>query len=416
MKFIPFSSRQIHAAAITISLLLASVVPAFAEGLLTSKQSFTTENFTFFNGKTIPEVTVGWESYGTLNDAKDNVILITHYFTGNSHAAGKYHNDDPVAGYWDAIIGPGKAIDTNKYFVISVDSLANLSINDPNVITTGPASINPQTGKPYGLDFPVFTMRDLVNVQKAVLESLGISKLYAVAGPSMGSMQAIEWAAAYPEWVPRLISVIGAASADAWTTAALEQWAIPIKLDKHWNNGDYYQGTAPTDGLTASLMFITQIALTPEFFNQQGMQIGQQPLEHSPLHNIQADHSITTWLKERAAQRARLMDANHLLYLVRACQLFMAGQQNDLRQGLARIKAKTLFIPAQQDLLLMPYLAQLAHQNLVQLDKHSQYAELEGSLGHLEGVLGIAQHADTIKRFLDDHEAQATNSPDTLKE
>ena len=118
--------------------------------LLVEKQSFTFENYTTVSGQTIAEVTVGWESYGELNEAKDNVILITHFFSGNSHAAGKYSADDPLPGYWDSIIGPGKAIDTNKYFVISSDTLVNAFPHDPNVITTGPASINPVTGKPYG--------------------------------------------------------------------------------------------------------------------------------------------------------------------------------------------------------------------------------------------------------------------------
>ncbi|MGB3724497.1 MAG: homoserine acetyltransferase, partial [Glaciecola sp.] len=131
--------------------------------MLTNKQTHIIDTFTTFGGKTISNVKVGWESYGTLNDAKDNVVLITHYFTGSSHAAGKYHESDEEPGYWDSIIGPNKAIDTNRFFVISVDSLVNISAFDENVVTTGPASINPETGKPYGLSFPVVTMRDFVN-------------------------------------------------------------------------------------------------------------------------------------------------------------------------------------------------------------------------------------------------------------
>jgi homoserine O-acetyltransferase len=191
--------------------------------MIVIKQTHSIDTFTTFGGRTIENVKVGWESYGELNEDKSNAILITHYFTGNSHAAGKYHIDDAEPGYWDAIIGPNKAIDTNRFFVISVDSLVNIGAFDENVITTGPASINPKTQKPYGLTFPVVTMRDFVNTQKSVLESLGIQKIYAVAGPSMGSMQAIEWASAYPQWVERLISVIGSGSDYAWTSAYLEQ-------------------------------------------------------------------------------------------------------------------------------------------------------------------------------------------------
>jgi homoserine O-acetyltransferase len=254
--------------------------------LMVEKRAFEMPHFTTFGGKQIKNVKVGWEAYGTLNDAKSNVILITHYFSGSSHAAGKYDENDPAPGYWDSIIGPGKAIDTDRFYVISVDTLANLNAYDPHVITTGPTSINPDTGKPYGLDFPVVTIRDFVNVQKALLESLGVSKLYAVIGPSMGSMQAIDWASAYPDWVERMISVIGAGQSDAWTTAALEHWATPITLDKNWNNGAYSKEQAPLNGLAASLMLITQNALTPSFFNQTGNTLGYKNVESAPLNDI----------------------------------------------------------------------------------------------------------------------------------
>lgn len=368
--------------------------------LLTQKQVHTMTDFRMFNGESLKEVKLGWESYGKLNAGKTNAILITHYFTGTSHAAGKYDQNDPTSGYWDSIIGPNKAIDTNKFFVLSMDSLANLNVKDENVITTGPASINPETGKPYGLTFPVITMRDMVNTQKSLLDSLGIEKLYAVAGPSMGSMQAIEWASAYPDKVERLISVIGSSYSDAWTTAALEQWAIPIKLDTHWQQGNYYESQPPTEGLTAALMFVTQIALTPEHFNQVGADIKYNALEENPLQDIQARHSINDWLYNRAKGRAEKMDANSLLYLVRACQLFMAGQQQDISTGLQQIKAKTLFLPAAQDLLLMPYHARNAHSALEAMGNNTQIAEIPGPLGHLEGVLGVHKHSATIAAFL----------------
>ncbi len=376
--------------------------------MIVKKQRHVIDLFTTFSGKTIKDVQVGWESYGTLNANKSNVILITHYFTGNSHAAGKYDKNDAEPGYWDSIIGPGKAIDTDIFFVISIDSLVNISAFDKNVITTGPASINPDTGKPYGLSFPVVTMRDFVNVQKSVLESLGISKLHAVAGPSMGSMQAIEWASAYPDWVGKLISVIGSGSSDAWTSALLEQWTVPITLDKHYNDGDYYtkdKSQWPMTGLTHALAMITQSALHPEFFSQVGEQIGYHPLEPNTLLDIRAKPSIVTWLMERAGERAALMDANHLLYLVRANQLFLAGMQDTLENGLANIDADVLLLPASTDLLLMPYHAQKIQQHLNgNTDVSLHY--LEGSLGHLEGVAGIAAKGDVIRSFLGEPNTQ----------
>lgn len=369
--------------------------------LVVKKQVFEMPLFKTFGGQHIKDVKVGWEAYGTLNEDKSNVILITHYFSGSSHAAGKYNPDDAATGYWDSIIGPGKAIDTDRFYVVSVDTLANLNAYDPNVITTGPASINPDTGKPYGLDFPVVTIRDFVNVQKALLESLGISKLYAVIGPSMGSMQAIDWASAYPDWVERMVSVIGAGQSDAWTTSALEHWANPIKLDSKWNDGAYTVNNRPIEGLVASLMLITQHALTPTFFNEQGSNLGFKNIEPAPLDDIRQSHSIVRWLRERAETRAESMDANHLLYLVRACQLFVAGHDNNLKRSLASIKAKTLFIPAETDLLLMPYLSQNAHQELLSKNKNSTLLTLNGKLGHLEGVSNISAQAKAIRLFLE---------------
>jgi homoserine O-acetyltransferase len=386
---------------ITCAVLLLSSFAA-AE-LLVVKQRFETTNFKTFNGETIKQVAVGWESYGQLNEQKDNVILVTHYFSANSHAAGKYSKDDLQAGYWDVLIGPGKAIDTDKFYVISVDSLANLGVYDPNVITTGPASINPDTGKAYGLDFPVVTIRDFVNVQKLVLESLGISKLHAVIGASMGSMQAIDWASAYPDWVPRMVSVIGGGQSDAWTTILLERWAIPIRLDANWRNGDYYSHLPPTEGLIAALMFITQDALTPEAFNQIGMTktINHHTLQTGPLHSIKGTYSIVNWLRERAETRAKLSDANHLLYLIRASQLFITGHGDSLADGLKKIKAKSLFLPSSNDLLLMPYLSHDANQQLIDWGKNSQLEELSGDSGHLNGILNISQKAQKIKDFIE---------------
>jgi homoserine O-acetyltransferase len=388
---------------LTTLFSLLFIIPssdAFAVTTLVTKQRFELPSFTTYGGEKINHVAVGWESYGSLNAAKDNTVLITHFFSGSSHAAGKYHLDDTTAGYWDEIIGPGKAIDTDKYFVLSVDSLANLNAYDDNVITTGPATINPATGKPYGLNFPVVTIRDFVNIQKAVLESLGIQKLHAVIGPSMGSMQALEWASTYPSWVPRMVSVIGAGKSDAWATAALELWAMPIRLDKQWQQGAYSPDQAPLDGLSTSLMMITLQALHPEYINKQGEQLNYHPLEIGPLNSILHKHSIVQWLEQRARSRAVKMDANHLLYLVRACQLYIAGNQDTLAAGMQKVQAKTLFLPAKNDLLLMPYMAKLPHELLTAQGNDSQYIELQGGLGHLEGVLDISEQADTLKAFL----------------
>jgi len=214
-------------------------------------------------------------------------------------------------------------------------------------------------------------------------------------------MQAIDWASAYPDWVERMVSVIGAGQSDAWTTSALEHWANPIKLDSKWNDGAYTVNDRPIKGLVASLMLITQHALTPTFFNEQGSNLGFKNIESAPLDDIRQSHSIVRWLRERAEARAESMDANHLLYLVRACQLFVAGHDNSIKRSLASIKAKTLFIPAETDLLLMPYLSQNAHQGLLSQNKNSTLLTLKGKLGHLEGVSNISAQAKAIRQFLE---------------
>ena len=384
---------------ILLSLLLLSCISfnAIADDLLVKKQRFTLETFTTASGQRISPVNIGWEAYGTLNADKSNVILITHYFSGTSHAAGKYTAQDTSSGYWDAIIGPGKAIDTNKFYVISSDTLVNANVFDPNVITTGPATTNPATGKPYGLSFPVVTIGDFVEVQKALLDSLGIENLYAVIGPSMGSFQAIEWAVRYPDKVQRLLPVIGGAFIDAYGAVKLERWAYPIKQDPAWHNGDYYQYGQPLQGLTTALAYITQDAVHPIGFNQR---YPAPSADTAAKTDIRASLSAWDQLMQHAKVRATYQDANHILYLVRASQLWRAGMGDNWQQALGKVKAKTLFLPATGDLLLPPALSQQSIAVMSAAGNTAQYAEIPGNWGHLDGVVGIAAVADKIAAFL----------------
>ncbi|WP_105253311.1 E22 family MetX-like putative esterase [Pseudoalteromonas sp. T1lg75] len=371
---------------------------AQSEPLLVEKQRFAFANYTTESGVTLPEVQVGWESYGTLNEAKDNVILITHFFSGTSHAAGKYSPDDALPGYWDAIIGPGKAIDTNKFFVISSDTLVNANWHDKNVITTGPASINPKTGKPYGLDFPVVTIGDFVEVQKRLLDSLGIEKLHAVIGASMGSFQALEWSVRYPDKVERLVHVIGAAKMDAWTVPALEKWALPIRLDANWNNGNYYEGERPLAGVTATMLNITQDAMHPESYKASFPNFKVQ--DEGAKKDIRTLPAINQTLHERALVRAQTQDANHILYLVRASQLYSAGMQEDLNAAAKKIQAKVLLMPASNDLLLRPGPVRAFAKLLKEQEKDVKIEEVEGIWGHLDGIFSIQTKAPVIAEFL----------------
>src|SRR6266516_427257 len=186
-------TRHIAAVIAAIFLVFASIASHAQSGdVIIEKKIFELSSYVTVAGETIKTVKIGWEAAGTLNADKSNAILITHFFSGTSHAFGKYAAGDSAPGYWDSTIGPGKPIDTNRYYVISSDTLANLNVHAPNVVTTGPASIDPDTGEPYGMSFPVVSIKDFVEVQKALIESLGVKKLKAVVGASMGGFQAYE--------------------------------------------------------------------------------------------------------------------------------------------------------------------------------------------------------------------------------
>ena len=380
-------------------MLLAVTVAAQAYDGPVEKKTFSMPAYTTVGGQTIKSVRIGYETYGTLNAARDNVILIGHGFSGNSHAAGKYKATDPAPGYWDGIIGAGKPVDTDKFFVIATDSLANLNVKDPTVVTTGPASINPDTGKPYGLSFPIVTIRDFVNVQQALLDSLGITRLRAAMGPSMGSIQSFEWAAAYPAMVERVIAVIPTAELDAFTIGWANIWAQPIMLDPRWNNGDYYGKDEPTAGLAASLKIVT---LHSRHYGWADKAFGRKwaAPDRDPAKALGNKFAIEAVLEQAAAARARVSDANSFLYLVKANQLFVTGHKGSLEAGLADVKAKVLLIPAQSDLLLFPEYAKRVKAILEKQGKQVEYFEIEGDGGHLDGAFLITKAGEVIRRFL----------------
>ena len=369
--------------------------------IVVEKKVFELPSYTTTGGATIRNLRIGWESYGTLNQAKDNAILVTHFFSGTSHAAGKYKPDDPMPGYWDAIIGPGKPLDTDKYFILSSDTLVNLNAKDPMVTTTGPASINPETGKPYGLSFPVVTIRDFVNVQKALLDSLGIGSVQAVMGASMGALQAFEWSAAYPDKVKRLIAVIGGVEENAYLIGWLHLWAAPIRLDPNWNNGDYYGRAEPTRGLTEALKLVTlhahQWPWVDRTFDRRWAEDGKDP--HSAMDN---QFAVEAWLDKTAAARAAVCDANHFLYLVKANQLFMTGHGSSLEDGLTAITAPLLLIASAEDLVFPPPRHMRALKDrLAAMGKDVEYTEaITTDLGHLDGIAYIAKSGDQIAEFL----------------
>jgi len=376
---------------LVVIAILLSPLAAFADDLIVKKQTFDMGAYTTVGGATIKDVKIGWEAAGTLNADKSNAILIAHFFSGTSHAFGKYQPDDKVAGYWDYLVGPGKVIDTNKYYVISSDTLVNLNVNAPNVVTTGPASINPDTGKPYGMSFPVVSIKDFVRVQKALIDSLGIKKLHAVMGASMGALQTYEWAASYPDNVERIIPVIGTPGGDPFLIAWLDVWAAPIKLDPNWNHGDYYGKTPPTEGLKAALKAVTIHANHWEWATKTFGMAWADP-KKNPADAMDNQFKVEATLDQVAAARAATSDANSLLYLVKANQLAAADPD--------KIKTPALILYSPTDLV---FYAPYVEENAKKIASHGTPVEtmpLPGPNGHLNGVFAVGQAGDKIRAFL----------------
>lgn len=381
---------------------LALAAPALAQGqsqppaeLIVAKRSFEIPRFVTQGGQTIPGLRIGYQTAGRLNAAGDNAVLIAHFFSGTSHAFGRYAPGGPV-GYWDAIIGPGKPIDTDRYFVVSADTPANLNMGDPNTITTGPASINPETGRAWGLAFPVLSIRDFVETQKALLESLGVRRLALVAGASMGALQTIEWAVAYPEMVERAMPVIGTDRMDAWVIGWLDIWAAPIRLDPNWRGGEYYGGAAPAAGLAEALKIVTLQARDHLWAATIGPRFAEG---QDPRRAITGRFQIEAWLEDTAKARARIADANHFLYLVRANQLFLAGYESP-EAAYARSRARWLVVPALHDRVFPIEYNRRLVEILRAQGRSVDVVELDGPLGHLEGVVSIAKASDAIRRLL----------------
>ncbi len=377
--------------------LAAQTAPAAAATEIVEKRSFEAGSYTTRGGATIPNVRIGYQTAGRLNATGDNAVLIGHFFSGNSHAFGRYAEGQP-AGYWDAIIGPGKAIDTNRFFVIASDTLVNLNVRDGRTVTTGPATINPSTGRPWGPKFPVVSMRDFVEVQKRLLDSLGVRRLALVAGASMGALQTIEWAAAYPEMVDRVMPVIGSGEFDPWMIAWLDIWEAPIRLDPNFNNGDCYTAgrEPPLRGLAEALKIVTVQAQDRPALARFGRRVAEG---QDPARNIRDRFEVERVLDEASLARARVSDANHFIYLARANQLYL-HEYASTEAALSRSRARWFVAATATDrVFMMDYNREMVAL-LERLGRPVEFAEITGPLGHLNGVVGMAPLAERIRAFL----------------
>lgn len=359
----------------TPSLRLPSHKSPDPISFLTEKKSYSIENFVTEEGKTLPSFELGYETYGQLNDQGDNAILICHYFSGNSHAAGRYSAQDPEPGYWDDLIGPGKGIDTHKYFIVSVDILCNACPHLPFIKTIGPSTLEETTQKPYGMNFPHITIADMVHSQKIILDFLGVTHLKAVVGCSLGSMQAWQWAADYPDFLDKIIPIIGSGfETHPFVTSAVSLWAKMLTLDPCWNEGNY----------------------TPQNYPHEGMKAGLEILTWNCLSSHWAEVYGADGFKKLAEERAKFIEPNHFLYIIKAVQNF------SVRKHLPKIKAKALVIAAASDFLMKPEFSKHAVQESLNHGIQASYLEIEGEGGHLDGLFAISKVSQNIKHFIEE--------------
>ena len=362
--------------------------------VMSTQHVFELDTYSCVSGKTLRNVRVGYETYGTLNPDGSNAILVCHYFSGNARAAGPADDDHDLPGWWDNAIGPGKALDTDRYFIVSSNTLANLNACDGHSVTTGPASENPETGKAWGLGFPLVTVEDFVHVQKRLLEHLGIERLVAVAGPSGGSVQAIQWSVEYPEMVPRVIAVISPGLyIHPYAAGMMELWARPITADPAWNGGCYDTANPPREGLASALALVNLSALSYDVVGG----FGYAPAEEGkhPADSLEHQFIADATLDAIARGRAETLDANSFLYMVRAFKLY------DVRERLHEARARYLFIPSATDMVFPPHLSATAVEDLRAAGLDAELSMLNVSGGHLDGLSQIDLAEPVIRKFLD---------------
>ena len=366
------------------------------------------------SGKTLAPVRIAYETYGTLAAAKDNTILVCHALSGDAHAAG--WSDDPTApttvdgvgaaergksglGWWDGMIGPGKAFDTDRYFVVCTNLIGSCRGS------TGPMSIDPATGRPYGATFPVVTVPDMVRAQRAFLRQLGIESVLAVSGGSLGGMQALEWAVAHPGAVRAIVPIASTAHLGtqgvAWNAIARNA----ITSDPDWQGGAYYgSGRAPDAGLKVARMVghITYLSAhaVREKFGRRFQRGGDEP-----LYDLAGpDFEVESYLRYQADAFAARFDANAYLYISRALTYFDLARtygQRSLERALARVRAATLLLSFSSDWLYPPRDSEEIAAALRANGKDVRHEIIQADYGHDSFLLEEAEMTREINAFLD---------------
>ena len=347
-------------------------------------------------GTVLKDVNVEYETYGTLNDDNSNAVLICHALTGNAHAAGKYSPEDKKPGWWDDMIGPKKAFDTDKYFMVCSNILGSC------YGTTGPKSIDPKTGKEYNLNFPMITVSDMVNTQFHLMEFLKIKKWLAVAGGSLGGMQALQWAVSYPKSLQSVLPIA--------TTSMLSPQSIAfdwvgreaIMADKNFNDGQYNKDSLPENGLAISRM-LAHIT----YLSESGMRekFGRR-LQEMNDYNFEFSHNfaVESYLKYQGAQFVNRFDANSYLYITRAMDYFNLSNdcngQGDLAKVLAKTQANFLIVSFSSDWLFPPYQSVEIVKALQECQREVTYCEIDSDYGHDAFLLEHETLGNIVSNFL----------------
>lgn len=368
-------------------------------------------------GRELHPVRVAYETYGTLSSQRDNVILVCHALSGDAHAAGlaKAPEEESARdgfgaegsakglGWWDGMIGPGKAFDTDRFFVVSTNLLGGCRG------TTGPSSINPETGRPYGPDFPVITVSDMVRTQRAFLDELGIERLAAVAGGSLGGMQALEWSVLYPDQVDAVVAIASTHALHpqgvAWNAIAREA----IMRDPAWQGGRYHgTGRTPDGGMGVARMvghitYLSAPALEQKFARR--LQFADD-IRHTIT---EPEFEVENYLRHQAASFVKRFDANTYLYTSRALTYFDLARQHgggSLTRALENVTARTLLIAFTSDWLYPPSASEEIERALRSLGKPVELQVIDAPYGHDCFLLEEARQTPIIRRFLSPGEAR----------
>ncbi len=362
--------------------------------MLVQTQSVTfNQELRLQSGATLPQVTLAYETYGQLNEDRSNAILILHALSGDAHVAGYNSPADQKPGWWDEAVGPDKAFDTNRYFVICSNILGGCRGS------TGPTSVDPLTGKPYGLSFPVVTVADVVEAQRWLIDYLGIDQLLTVTGGSMGGMQALQWAVSYPDRVRSAMVLASTARLSAQTIALNEVARQAIYADPNWNHGDYYDSTPPNAGLAVARMIGHITYLSDASMHEK---FGRRLQERERYgYDFNTEFAVESYLRYRGNAFTRRFDANSYLYITKAMDYF------DLSYGLPALAdafvnatAKFLVVSYTSDWLYPSWQSKELVRGLLQNGLDTTYVEIESNYGHDAFLLEVDRLAELTRDFL----------------